>query len=107
MRNCPLCFVFCSSGSARVPRADDRVSRSWTFPDRCRNRKLVQRKRIVSARRRNQHARRVRSQIHCVILFLLTPIVCFAEDARSTSADGDQLPESESVVVSATRFEIP
>src|SRR2546430_17218776 len=30
-----------------------------------------------------------------------------AQDARSTSADGDQLPEAESVVVWATRFHIP
>jgi len=31
-----------------------------------------------------------------------------AQDAvRSTSADGDQLPEAEPVVVSATRFDIP
>src|SRR5947209_5043117 len=30
-----------------------------------------------------------------------------AQDARSTSADGDQLPEAEPVVVSATRIETP
>src|SRR5438477_1502892 len=30
-----------------------------------------------------------------------------AQDARSTSADGDQLPEAAPVVVSATRFDIP
>ena len=107
MRNRPLCFVFCSSGSARVPRADDRVSRSWTFPARGRNQRLEHAEKIVSARRRNQHARRVRSPIHCAVLFLLTPLVCFAEDARSISADGDQLPEAERVVVSATRFDIP
>ena len=29
------------------------------------------------------------------------------DPVRSTSADGDQLPESEAVVVSATRFDIP
>ena len=30
-----------------------------------------------------------------------------ADTASSTTADGDQLPESEPVVVSATRFDIP
>src|SRR4029077_6115581 len=45
----------------------------------------------------------------CFVLISLiaaTPAVR-AQDLGSTSADGDQLPEAEPVVVSATRFDIP
>jgi vitamin B12 transporter len=52
------------------------------------------------------------------LLFVFLPIICSAQDTlrsasaelrrdESISADGDQLPESEPVVVSATRFDIP
>src|SRR5262249_16942648 len=46
----------------------------------------------------------------CFCLLSLTIGAAFstrAQDSRSTTAEGDQLPEAESVVVSATRFEIP
>ena len=44
------------------------------------------------------------------ILSLFAPVFGFAQDivrSTSTTADGDQLPEAEAVVVSATRFDIP
>jgi vitamin B12 transporter len=43
-----------------------------------------------------------------VLVSLMSAAAVRAEDTvRSTSADGDQLPEAEPVVVSATRFDIP
>src|SRR5438477_3816582 len=106
MRNRPLCFVFYFSGSARVSPASDRFSRSRTFLVRCREQKFVPREKIVSARRRNQHARRVRSPIRFALLFVLVlTIICSAQDFgrsafaelrrdESTTADGDKLPEA-------------
>jgi vitamin B12 transporter len=61
----------------------------------------------VSARRRNQHARRVRYPIRFAALLVFAPVVCFAQDAvRSTATDQEEA-EAEPVIVSATRTDIP
>src|SRR5438552_15211052 len=60
------------------------------------------------AGRRKVHASRVRSPILFATLLIFAPIACFAQDAvRSTSTDQEETAESEPVVVSATRFDIP
>ena len=91
----PLCFVLDCLRSAGVPPAGDRVSRSRTCS------------KLVLARRQNQHARRVCYPIRFAILFFLVRSVCRAAETTSVSPNGDQLPEAEPVVVSATRFVIP
>jgi len=102
MRNRPIWFVICCPGSARVSRAGGRVPRSRTF------------KKIVLARRQNQHARRVRypdsgrAAWGVAFSFILWPAILIAQDAvRSTSTDQEEVAESESIVVSATRTDIP
>ncbi len=102
MRNRSVWFV---PGSARVPRAGDRVSRSRTFLKPCRCPRLTFLGKTVSARRRNQHARRVRYPIEFAALFVFAPIACFAQEASPTPSPGEA--EVEQVVVSATRFDIP
>src|SRR5213595_3352798 len=52
----------------------------------------------------------MRNRPLCFVLVSLmsAALLVRAQDVfRSTSADGDQLPEAEPVVVSATRFDIP
>ena len=91
MRNRPLCFVLRIPGSTPVSGVGFGVSLKQSF-------------------RKSAIARRVRSPIRLAISFMLAPLVCIAQDvARSTSttADGDEVPQAESVVVSATRFDIP
>src|SRR5882724_9059822 len=66
---------------------------------------------FASARRRNSgscRTRRVRYPIRFAALLVFAPAICFAQDAvRSTSTDQEETAESEPVVVSATRFDIP
>jgi len=92
-------------GSARVPRAGERVSLSRTLLTPCRCPRLTFLGKTVWARRRNQHARRVRYPIEFAALFVFTPIVCFAQQASPTPSPSEA--EVEQVVVSATRFDIP
>jgi vitamin B12 transporter len=50
----------------------------------------------------------MRNRPICFALLVFAPVVCFAQDAvRSTSTDQEETAESEPVVVSATRFDIP
>jgi vitamin B12 transporter len=52
----------------------------------------------------------MRNRPICFVLVILigaAASVCAQDTSRSVSADGDQLPEAEPVVVSATRFDIP
>ena len=107
MRNRPLCFVFRCLGSARVSRAGDGVPPSRTFLAPCLDVLATFLGKTVSARRRNQHARRVRYPIRFAALLVFAPVVCFAQDAvRSTATDQEEA-EAEPVIVSATRTDIP
>src|SRR6516162_9018972 len=57
------------------------------------------------ASHRKVHASRVRSPIRFVVLLIFVPFVCHAQEATPTPSPGGA--EAESVVVSATRFDIP
>src|SRR5213082_1027240 len=104
MRNRPVWF--CLPGSARIPRVGERVSQSRTFRAAfCQNPRSTFLEKPVSARRRNQHARRVRSPIRFAALFFFVPILCFGQEVSPTPPPGEA--EAEQVVVSATRFDIP
>src|SRR6266567_3795028 len=93
-------------GSERVSRAGFGVSPKRTLPWNWKNFRKP-----VMARRHHQHARRVRypelyrdarEQIAiCLLLFLATSI-CYAQDSSPTPA-----PESEPIVITATRTDIP
>src|SRR5438876_10653211 len=104
MRNRPVWF--CLPGSARIPRVGERVSQSRTFRAAfCHNPRSTFLEKPVSARRRNQHARRARSPIRFAALFFFVPILCFGQEVSPTPPPGEA--EAEQVVVSATRFDIP
>src|SRR6059058_617191 len=104
MRNRPVWF--CLSGSARIPRVGERVSQSRTFRAAlCHNPRSTFLEKPVSARRRNQHARCVRSPIRFAALFFFVPILCFGQEVSPSPPPGEA--EAEQVVVSATRFDIP
>src|SRR5436305_8987121 len=105
MRNRPVWF--CLPGSARIPRVGERVSQSRTFRAAlCHNPRSTFLEKPVSARRRNQHARRVRSPIRFAALFFFVPILCFGQKVSPTPPPPGEA-EAEQVVVSATRFDIP
>ena len=57
------------------------------------------------ASHRKVHASRVRSPIRFAALLTLVPLACFAQQATPTPSPTEA--EVESVVVSATRFDIP
>ena len=100
MRNRPLCFVLNCLRSARVPRAVFGVAPKQSL------------KKFAIANRDRQQQRRLRPpELHRPILLFLLGLgiasMLRAQDSRSTTADSDQLPEAEPVVVSATRFDIP
>ena len=104
MRNRPVWF--CLPGSARIPRVGERVSQSRTFRAAlCHNPRSTFLEKPVSAPRRNQQARRVRSPIRFAALFFFVPILCFGQEVSPTPPPGEV--EAEQVVVSATRFDIP
>src|SRR5437867_13237071 len=104
MRNRPVWF--CLPGSSRIPRVGGRVSQSRTFRAALRhNPRSTFLEKPVSARRRNQHARRVRSPIRFAALFFFVPILCFGQEVSPTPPPPDEA-EAEQVVVSATRFDI-
>ena len=97
MRNRPLCFVILFPGSARVSRAGFGVSPKKS------SEKFATRESVRS----HQHERRARYPgVLAVIAFFVTSICAAQDTARSTTADGDEI-EAESVVVSATRTDIP
>jgi vitamin B12 transporter len=104
MRNRPVWF--CLPGSARNPRVGERVSQSRTFcAALCHNPRSTFLEKPVSARRRNRHARCVRSPIRFAVQLLFVPILCFGQEVSPTPPPGEA--EAEQVVVSATRFDIP
>ena len=105
-KNRSLFFWVAVPSGARVSRAGDVVSTLRTFENFC---VTAQRKKIVSARRRNQHARRVRYPELCgqarqrtaiCLLSLVATSLCYGQYASPT-------PESEPIVVTATRTDIP
>jgi vitamin B12 transporter len=101
MQNRP---VWLSAGSASVSDAGDRVSRSRTFPSEDHYPKSTFLEKIVSARRRNRHARRVRYPLASITLAIGLSIAR-AQEASPTPSPSEA--EVEQVVVSATRFDIP
>src|SRR5205809_7345486 len=103
----PVCPGSARNASpARTSRAGFGVSPKRTLPWNWKNFRKP-----VMARRHHQHARRVRypelyrdarEQIAiCLLLFLATSI-CYAQDSSPTPA-----PESEPIVITATRTDIP
>ncbi|PYL07937.1 MAG: hypothetical protein DME33_08855 [Verrucomicrobia bacterium] len=110
MQNRP---VWLSLGSACVPHAGERVSRSRTFLPADHHPKSTFLKKTVSARRPfdfaqgrlHQHPRRARYPIRLATLFAFAPFFCFAQEVSPTPSPSEA--EAEQVVVSATRFEIP
>jgi len=111
MRNRPVWFVRICQGSARVPRAGDGVPPSRTSLVPSKHPKFALNEKHVSARRRKSepdwhlHARRLRYPIRFAALLVFAPVVCFGQEALPTPSPSEA--ESEPVVVSATRFDIP
>jgi vitamin B12 transporter len=101
MRNRPVWLV---PGSASVSDAGERVSRSRTSLAGGHYCHCTLRK-IVSARRRNQHARRAHYPIQFAALLVFAPLICFGQEPSPAPSPSEA--EAESVVVSATRFDIP
>jgi len=107
MRNRPVWFVRICPGRARVPRVGFGVAPKQSLKARI-SVPGPAKKKSAMARHRRQHPRRVRHPIRSAVLLAFAPVVCFAQDAlRSTSIDQEETAESEPVVVSATRFDIP
>ena len=102
MRNRPVWFF---PGSTRVSRVGDGVAPSRTFLVSCHYLRSAFLGKPVSARRRNQHARRARSTIRFGALLVFAPVICFGQGALPTPSPDEA--EAEQVIVSATRFDIP
>ncbi len=108
MRNRSVWFFW---GSARIPRANARPARTFgvapkrSFLKRRISGGGVAQKKFATARHRRQHARRVRYPIRFAVLLLFAPLICFGQEALPTPSPGEA--ETEQVVVSATRFDIP
>ncbi|HEX4696908.1 MAG TPA: TonB-dependent receptor [Candidatus Udaeobacter sp.] len=102
MQNRSVWFV---PGSASVSDAGERVSRSRTllalrdFP------RFALLRKSVSARRPNQHPRRLRSPIRFAAVLVLLPLICLGQQPSPTASPIEA--DMEQVVVSATRFDIP
>ncbi len=100
--------LFFCLGSARVSRVGDGVSPSRTFE----NLGITSnRRKIVSAGRRNQHARGApypelflhgQQRIAILLLWFVTTSICYAQDSSPKSAS-----ESEPIVITGTRTDIP
>src|SRR5437763_3548872 len=73
-------------GSACVPRAGERVSRSRTFPQRAALPEIKAWGKILSARRRNQHAGRVRYPKHAAIGAKFFHCLCMSRGGLAVSA---------------------
>jgi vitamin B12 transporter len=114
MRNRPLWFARIRSDSARVSRAIASLARTFGVAPKQSFLKpwtadpgMTQEK-FATAGHRRQHARRVRYPIRFAAFLVFAPFVCYAQDSvRSTSTDQEEAAQSEPVVVSATRTEIP
>src|SRR5690348_12647168 len=108
MRNRPVCFV---RGSARVSRVGFGVAPKQSFPDARISMGGVAQKKFATARHRRQHASRVRSpdpaKKLCFLLAAFAVCVSLECPAQLPTPTPDEMAQSEPVVVSATRFDIP
>src|SRR5438128_2860174 len=102
MQNRPVWFV---PGSARVPRVGFGVAAKRSFLKARISGGGVAQKKSAMARHHRQHARRVRDSIRYADLLLFAPSICFGQQTSPTPSPGEA--ETEQVVVSATRFDIP
>src|SRR5437870_1374242 len=102
MQNRPVWFV---PGSARVPRVGFGVAPKRSFLKARISGGGVAQKKSAMARHHRQHARRVRDSIRFAALLLFAPSICFGQQTSPTPSPGEA--ETEQVVVSATRFDIP
>src|SRR5438132_8519656 len=102
MRNRPVWFV---PGSARVPRVGFGVAPKRSFLKARISGGGVAQKKSAMARHHRQHARRVRDSIRFAALLLFAPSICFGQQTSPTPSPGEA--ETEQVVVSATRFDVP
>src|SRR5437899_3271828 len=102
MQNRPVWFV---PGSARVPRVGFGVAPKRSFLKARISGGGVAQKKSAMARHHRQHARRVRDSIRYAALLLFAPSICFGQQTSPTPSPGEA--ETEQVVVSATRFDIP
>jgi vitamin B12 transporter len=89
MRNRPIWFLICLGSTGRRPVA------FGGSPNAC-----------FPAGRRKVHARRVRYPIRIAVLLVFAPVVCWAQDALTSTNDYGEV-EAEPIIVSATRFDIP
>ena len=102
MQNRPVWFFW---GSASVSDAGERVPRSRALLTPWYSPRSTPLGKTVSARRRNQHARRARYPIRFAALLIVAPLTVRAQQASPTPSPSEA--EVEQVVVSATRFDIP
>jgi vitamin B12 transporter len=100
MQNRPVWF----RDSASVSDAGERVSRSRTFLLPRQYPRYAFFEKFVSARRRNQHAGRVRYPVAC---FSLAVAISSAHAQQASPTASPIEAEVEQVIVSATRFDIP
>ena len=103
--------VWFARGSARGSRANASPARVFgvapkqSFPNaQISGRGSAQEKSSI-ARRARQHPRRMRYPIRFVALLGFVPVICFGQQASPTPSPAEA--EMESVIVSATRFDIP
>ena len=108
MQNRPVWFA---RGSARVSRANASPARTFgvapkqSFSNAEMSGGGSAQEKSAIARRARQHPRRMRYRIALATLFALVHTISHAQEATPTSSPVEA--EVESVVVSATRFEIP
>ena len=103
MLNCPVWF--CSPGNARVWRAGFGVAPKQSSVNARISSSDITEEKFAIAGRAPQHARRARYPIAFATLLVFARIVCYAQEATPTPSPVES--EAESVVVSATRFDIP
>jgi vitamin B12 transporter len=108
MQNCPVWFV---PGNACVRRTDACPARTFGIAskDFLLNARIsrgsITEEKFAIARRARQHPRRARYPIRLTSLLIFAPLVCFGQEATPTPSPIEM--EAESIVVSATRFDIP
>lgn len=103
MQNRSVWFVL---GSTRVSRVGFGVAPKQSFVRRGIARRCgLSEKKFAIAERARQHARRARSPVQFAAVLALVPSICLAQQPSPTASPGEA--EMESVVVSATRFDIP
>jgi vitamin B12 transporter len=114
MRNRPIWFARRSQDSARFARATTSPARTFgvapaqSSPEgRVSARRMAQEK-FAIARPDHQHARRVRyPACQGVLFFFVGVAICSAQDAVRSTSTNQEAVESEPIIVSATRSDIP